>query len=113
MVYCSRCGTLNPDSATNCSNCGAPLAAAGSQTPPYDWRAQRRQYYHERYGYYRQGGSGIGLLIGGIIILLLALGFFYGTFWQFFWPAVLVIIGVWLIALFLIRNRRYRQPPAQ
>ena len=113
MVYCSRCGTLNPDTATNCSNCGAPLSTANAQHPPYDWRDQRRQYYRERYGYYRHGGSGIGLLIGGIIILLLALGFFYGVFWQYFWPAILVVIGVWLIALFLIRNRRYRQPPPQ
>lgn len=113
MVYCSRCGTLNPDTATNCSNCGAPLLSANPQSRPYDWREQRRQYYRQRYGYYRGTGGGIGLLIGGIILLLLALGFFYGAFWQFFGPAVLVIIGVWLIALFYMRNRRYRQPPTQ
>jgi|WetSurMetagenome_2_1015567.scaffolds.fasta_scaffold12738_4 hypothetical protein len=113
MVYCSRCGTLNPDAATTCSNCGNPLPTANPQSRPYDWREQRRQYYQERYRQYRRAGSGMGLLIGGVIILLLALGLFYGAFWQFFGPAVLVIIGVWLIALFLMRNRRYRQPPPQ
>ena len=24
MVYCTKCGTLNPDTAINCSNCGTP-----------------------------------------------------------------------------------------
>ena len=28
MVYCSKCGTLNPDSAFNCSHCGAQLIRA-------------------------------------------------------------------------------------
>ena len=27
MVYCSKCGTLNPDSSTYCSNCGELLTS--------------------------------------------------------------------------------------
>jgi hypothetical protein len=36
----------------------------------------------------------------------------YGeAFWAYFWPLILVILGVWLIAMWILRNRSYRQPP--
>lgn len=109
MVYCTKCGTLNPEEAVNCSNCGAPLLSADR---PY-----------ARYGYQRsgqgigprRGGSGMGLLIGGIIVILLGVAFLtnsFALFWQLFWPAIIIIIGVWLVARGLMRNRRYRQTPA-
>lgn len=108
MVYCTKCGTLNPDTAINCSNCGTPLYGANAESRHYDWRERRHRYYEERYGHYR-GGSGFGLLVGGLFIILIAIGLIYDVVWQYFWPFVLVIIGVWLILLFLMRNRRYRQ----
>jgi len=36
MVYCTKCGTKNPDDAKTCSQCGAPLYSLGE-------REQRRR----------------------------------------------------------------------
>ena len=110
MVYCSKCGTLNPDIALNCSNCGAPLFAPENR--PFS-RYERRRYYRANYGYSQGGGGGIGLLLIGLFIILVGLAAFGGftAFWNYFWPILLVMVGVWILALALRRNRRYNQTP--
>ncbi len=108
LVYCSRCGTLNPDTSINCSNCGAPLAPDGNR--PYS-RYERPRYYEGQYGY-RRRGNGLGLLIAGLFVLILGLSALTGSwavFWQYFWPVVLILIGVWLLFWGLRRNRRNSQ----
>jgi len=109
MVYCSRCGTLNTDTTMTCSNCGAPLS--GSENRPYS-RIERRRYYRENYGYSR-GGGGIGLLIIGLFIILIGIAALAGftAFWNYFWPIVLVLVGIWILILGLRYNRRYNQTP--
>ncbi len=108
MVYCTRCGTLNPEGANNCSNCGAPLSIEQRPFSRHEWR----RYYEEEYHYHRHG-SGFGLLIAGLFVVFLGLATLFGEFslfWQYFWPLVLVVIGVWLLLWGLRRNRRYNQP---
>ena len=108
MVYCQKCGTLNTDSAVNCSNCGTPLFVFENR-PYYSRRAYRRRYANE----YRYRGNGFGLLLAGIIIVFVGLAAFFGymdLFWQYFWPAILVLIGVWLLLWGLKRYRRYNHP---
>jgi hypothetical protein len=110
LVYCTKCGTLNPDTAVNCFNCGSPLYVAENRSYT---RYERRRYYEEHYGYHH-GGNGIGLLIAGIFVLILGLAAVYGSvglFFRYFWQVVLILIGVWLLFLGLRRNRRYRQAP--
>jgi hypothetical protein len=110
LVYCTKCGTLNPDYATACSNCGAPLS--GAENRPYS-RYEQRRHYEDEYGYHRRG-SGVGLLIAGIFIVVLGLAAILGEtslFFQYFWPVVLILIGVWLLIWGVRRNRRYKQPP--
>ena len=106
MVYCTRCGTQNPDSATNCSNCGAPLY-------PENRAYTRHEYRHYYGGEYRHQGSGIGLLITGLFIIIMGLAVLTGftAFWNYFWPVVLILIGIWVLLLGLRRNRRYSQAP--
>lgn len=106
MVYCTKCGTLNPDTAVNCSNCGAPLYA--NENRPYS-RFERRRYYEEQYGYHHRG-NGFGLLIAGLFVLVLGLAAIFGSislFFRYFWPVVLILIGLWLLLWGLRRNRRY------
>jgi hypothetical protein len=110
LVYCTRCGTLNPDTNINCSNCGAPLYGAGVEYRPYS-RREYRHYYDDRYQRHHRGG-GFGLLIAGIFIIIIGLAALTGftAFWSYFWPLVLVLIGLWILLIGLRRNRRYRQP---
>ena len=114
MVYCTKCGTQNPETANNCSNCGAPLSAPESR--PYT-RHEWRRYYEDQYGYryHRHGGSGIGLLIAGIFIILIGLAALTGFWfvWTYFWPIVIILLGIWILSWGLRRNRRYNQPPSQ
>jgi ribosomal protein L40E len=107
MVYCTKCGTQNPDTAVNCSNCGTPILGVN----PQDWHYTRHQNRHyEREGNRRN--SGVGLLIAGLFVLALGLTLLYGDwalFWKYFWPVVLVILGIWLLIRGLMwSQRRYR-----
>jgi len=108
LVYCTRCGTFNPEGAINCSNCGAPLSTTSESRPytPY----QHRPYHSDGH---RHGGSGFGLLIAGLFIVIIGIAALTGftLFWTYFWPIVLILIGLWILLLGLRRNRRYRQAP--
>jgi uncharacterized membrane protein YvbJ len=104
MVYCSRCGTLNPDSAAVCNKCGAPLSV--SQVSEPQWSGRRDKY--REYSRQQKRSSGIGALIAGIVILLIGLSFMFpgiiniGTWWYF----LLIIIGIWLLYVGIRRSRR-------
>jgi uncharacterized membrane protein YvbJ len=111
MVYCTRCGTLNPDSATVCSNCGAPLQSASAQPQeqarPYyrHWQWEDWDHYRE---YHRRSGAYAALAVGALIILI---GFSvlaaetYNV--NIPWGAIfLVFIGL-LIIIGGLRSRRY------
>jgi hypothetical protein len=108
MVYCTRCGTQNSDTAANCSNCGAPLFS--DQSRPYT-RYERYRYYEGTTRHH--GGSGIGLLIAGLFIIIIGVAALTGftAFWTYFWPIVIILIGVWILTLGLRHSRRYRQAP--
>ncbi|MCL2359559.1 MAG: hypothetical protein LBH74_06000 [Nitrososphaerota archaeon] len=107
MVYCLRCGAFNPEGSFSCSNCGVPLVAQKAESRPY--------HHYAHYGHYGNANrshdhSGLGLLIVGIIIILIGLVTLRGStqFWLYFWPIVLILIGVWVLVLGLRRSRRYR-----
>jgi hypothetical protein len=112
VVYCSRCGTQNPDDARNCTNCGAPLYTVGEQYPGSD-REHYRRVEGECFGL--PHGGMIVAVIFGVIILLVGLGSllqasgYIFDFWQYLWPLIIVIIGVLVIlgGLFGRRHRRY------
>ncbi len=111
MVYCTKCGTLNPDDYTRCSNSGTLLHGTVYEDRS-DRRQENREYHEQKYGGRRRGGC-IGLFIIGLIVVLVAVAVFFGSFslfWEFFWPIVLVVLGVWLLLRGINANRRYRQP---
>ena len=112
MVYCSKCGTQNPDNATTCSNCGAPFQPATPQEQygPY-WR--QRRY---RGQYYSRRGSGWGALFAGIVIIIIGLTLLLSQIykieinWSAGWAIVIIVVGLWLLFVAFRRSRRYLPP---
>jgi uncharacterized membrane protein YvbJ len=107
MVYCSKCGTQNPDTATVCSNCGAPLYTVGER-----YQGSEREHYrrveNECFGI-PNGGVIVTIIIGAIIILA-GLTLFLQTNYNInieIWPIILIIVGILILVGAMIRRRRY------
>jgi uncharacterized membrane protein YvbJ len=114
LVYCTKCGALNPDTATVCSNCGAPLQGTTAQAAqpqaearPYN-RNWRWEDWETRREYHRRSGAFAALAIGTIIILI-GLGTFLAQVYNVNipWGAIFfVFIGLAIIiAGFRARSR--------
>jgi uncharacterized membrane protein YvbJ len=96
MVYCTKCGTKNDDTAVVCTNCGASL-----QTGTYTSRRyERRRAEQECFGL-PHGGAIVGIAIGIIIIIwaLIILGQQYSWIPQNvnLWPFILIIFGILIV----------------
>ncbi|MDA0244053.1 MAG: hypothetical protein OT477_11605 [Chloroflexi bacterium] len=52
----------------------------------------RAMHIYKRRG--RLGHEGGGALTGGLIILGVALTFLFGLSWSYFWPFILIIVGI-------------------
>lgn len=105
MVYCSRCGTQNPDTNVHCTNCGAPLYTVGERYPGSD-REHYRKMENECFGL-PNGGMIVGIVIG-IIIVLIGLSFLLQTYGikLDFWPFIIIIFGVLIVAGALYSRRQ-------
>jgi uncharacterized membrane protein YvbJ len=108
MVYCPKCGTQNADDAKFCSNCGADLYAATTEkrTEAYE-RPTRKRMEGECFGL-PYGGAIVGVIVGLILVVIgvgMALGY---NVWNYFWPLIIVIVGVLIVAGAIYGRRRYR-----
>jgi hypothetical protein len=103
MVYCTKCGAKNEETAAMCVKCGAPLHKTAA--PP--WTYERRQAEKECFGL-PHGGAIVGLIIG-MIIILVGLSQLPGIdFGEYIWPLIIIIFGILLIAGALYSySRRY------
>jgi uncharacterized integral membrane protein len=100
MVYCTNCGTKNEDDATICVKCQQPLS--GYKTLKYE----RRRRENECFGL-PHGGAIVGLIIGVIIILWGVSSITDLDFGDYFWPFIIIIFGILIVAGALYRyNRR-------
>ncbi len=111
MVYCSRCGTQNPDTNTVCSNCGAPLYTVGQRYPGSD-REHYRRMENECFGL-PHGGMIVGIVIG-VIIILVGLGLFLQATYGIridIWPFIIIVFGVLILLGALFGRRRYSERP--
>jgi len=111
MVYCTKCGTQNEDDAKYCSKCGADLE--GSLEKSWERRAEewgeefgrRAEEWGEQFGKRAEeecfglphGGAIVGLIIG-IIIILVGVSWITGFEWEFFWPLIVIIFGILILA---------------
>jgi ribosomal protein L40E len=111
MVYCTKCGTLNPDDATVCSNCGAALQSGSAQqhgqSRPYARRWQWEDWEHYR-EYHRRSGGFAALAIG-LLIVLLGFSVLAAETYNINipWGAIVLIFFGLLIIIAGFRARRY------
>jgi hypothetical protein len=110
VVYCSKCGTQNPDDAKVCSKCGAPLYTVGQQYPRSE-REHYRRVQGECFGL--PNGGMIAGIVFGIIIIVLGLGLvlqesgYIADFWNVFWPFIIIIFGILILLGALYGRRRH------
>jgi len=110
MVYCSKCGTKNPDDTTVCSQCGASLYTIKEREHRKRREDECFQPEEECFGI-PKGGAIVGIAIGTIILIA-------GLIWLLqqaqlipktveFWPFAVIIFGVLIIigALYGLRRR--------
>ena len=109
MVYCTKCGTKNPDDAKICSQCGASLYAVGEgKTATYE---PYRRMEHECFGI-PGGGTIVFMAIGAIIVLAGIIGILQqqGLLRSdvTVWPFVLMIFGILIVigAIYGMSRRR-------
>jgi len=111
MVYCTKCGTKNEEDAKHCTKCGADLEV--SQEKSVEKRAKewgeefgrRAEEWGEQVGKRAEeecfglphGGAIVGAIIG-IIIILVGLSWLTGFKWEQFWPVVVIIFGILIVA---------------
>jgi len=88
MVYCTKCGTQNPDDAQSCSKCQASLNPA-----PY------REFRRHREEDVCFGGRSYmwGIIIGLFVIMLGVSTLLGGNVWEQLWPMFLILLGVIII----------------
>ena len=99
MVYCTKCGAKNDEDATICVKCGASLVARL-------WNYERwRRTEQECFGL-PHGGT-IAALVIGMIIILVGITSMPGIEIEW-WPLVIIIFGILIVAGTLYRySRRY------
>jgi uncharacterized membrane protein YvbJ len=110
MVYCTKCGTKNPDDAKVCTQCGASLYAVGEReaqgrVEDECWGAPRHEEPYKRMEYecfgIPRGGVIVGIAIGVIIL-------FAGTIMLMqqanlipssvtVWPFAIIIFGMLIV----------------
>jgi len=107
MVYCTKCGTKNPDDAEVCAQCGAPLRAVQKREECFGVERQKR-YEEECFGI-PHGGAIVTLIIG-LIIILAGVSFFFSEVYHVsipWWPFIVIIFGILIIigAIYGLRRR--------
>jgi hypothetical protein len=121
--YCGRCGFSLQPNLSYCPRCGFALTSTAAyqsnqpttpstSSPPLDRREQRRQWRAQRRA--QRPGGGIGVLIIASILIVAGLAVFFPALpWQVFWGTILIILGFWIVYLWLIRGHRYNSAQQQ
>lgn len=109
MVHCPKCWTKNEEDAKYCAKCGAALEglrSARALDSVDEWGeniGKRAERWGEQFGKrmegecfgFPNGGAVAGLVIGIIIVLA---GILLATGFTFFWPALIIVLGILIIA---------------
>ena len=108
MVYCSKCGTKNEETAEYCVKCNAKLKEFRKER----WEkrieeeaeefGRRAEIWGQEFGKHAEnecfglpnGGLVFGLVIGSVIILMGILALAGIEFWKSFWAIMITAFGV-------------------
>ena len=123
VVYCTKCGTKNEESAETCVKCGADLY--GLRGKNWEKRLEegaeefgrRAEVWAESYGRRAEddcfglphGGSIFGIIIG-IIIIIGAVLILAGINLEIWWPLIIVLFGALILigAIYNLTRKRKR-----
>ncbi len=102
MPFCKKCGAELKEDAEFCPSCGTPVGAAGRARPE---PPPRPSYAKEREACFGPKGSGGGMwgaISGAVFIIGL------GVLWlfNFFWPGILILIGLMIIIGAIVTTQR-------
>jgi len=107
LVYCTKCGAKNEDTAVVCAKCGANLQTGTVESRRYE----RKRAESECFGL-PHGGAIAGIVIGVLILLWGFLQLAQQAGWVTptlnFWWIVLIVIGILMIAGGIYRTTRRR-----
>jgi len=122
MVFCSKCGTNNDDSAEYCVKCGSKLKVSMEKSleerieKGAEEFGKRAEAWGENFGKSAEqecfglphGGTIFGLIIG-LIIILVGVTSLAGVDIDF-WPLIIIIFGLLIFggALYSFTQRRQR-----
>jgi ribosomal protein L40E len=120
--FCRHCGASFQGDSTYCPKCGANFsrptssptvlsAASGPSSPARDWRELGRQSRARRMDRYGPNSSpSTGPLIVATVIVV-GLGIFFPELpWSAFWGSLVIILGLWILYLWLLRSRGQLPP---
>lgn len=111
MGYCTKCGTKNKEDAKYCVKCGANLVSREKrfERRVEEWGEEvgrRAEEWGDQFGRRAEeecfglphGGAIVGLIIG-IIIILAGLSWVAGIdFGRVFWPLIVIVFGILIVA---------------
>jgi uncharacterized membrane protein YvbJ len=113
LVYCSKCGTKNEEDAEFCVKCGASLTGPTAQRR--ERRRREKQEKQEKGEKPEQecfglphGSAIIGVIIGAIVILWGISSFIEIDFGETFWPLIIIVFGILIVAGALYQYGRKR-----
>jgi uncharacterized membrane protein YvbJ len=107
LVYCSKCGTKNEEDAEFCVKCGASLTAPSAWGRERGRREKGEKPEQECFGL-PHGGAIIGVIIGVLVILWGISSIIEIDFGETFWPLIIIVFGILLVAGALYQYGRKR-----
>ena len=108
MVYCTKCGNKNDENAQFCRVCGAPIHVSYTRYQRYEKHEKEENVGRDLcFGAHRRGYIW-GIIFGGLLILwgvVAVIGAIYNIHIDF-WPLILIIIGIIILANAINRYQR-------
>ena len=99
LVYCTKCGTKNDDTAEFCTNCKASLKTTVLKRRRTQSGCFGEGDRHEDECFGLPYGGAIAGIIFGFIIVIIGLAILSGlSIWNYLWPLLIVILGILIIA---------------